>query len=170
MTMYNLSYLFNDIVLLFIQKSDMNRKQCPRCHASYSLSRGLKIHMGYCKIDRSKLKSTGNDNSSDLEINKHPLQLISTDVFWSSKHAYNHGDYLTDAGHTDTGHDYYSACWYVVTRWDPSTLDPTCGVSNNRESSGGSICFCQNGSISESYSVTGSIAQTALMKKEDGNS
>jgi hypothetical protein len=37
--------------------------------------------------------------------------------------------------------------WYIVNRWDPLTLDPAYDISNERESSGESICFCQNGSI-----------------------
>ena len=88
----------------------MDRKQCPQCNDWYSLSRGLKIHMGYCsKIDVSKLKST--DNKSDsLEFNQHPLLSITTDLFWSRKHAYNNDEYSTDAGNTrQDNHDEYSA-------------------------------------------------------------
>ncbi len=56
-----------------------------------------------------------------------------------------------------------SACWYVVNRWDPFTLDPTYDISNKRESFGESICLCQNGSISKSYSVTGLVLQATKL-------
>ena len=88
----------------------MDRKQCPRCNAWYSSSRGLKIHMGYCsKIDVSKLKSTDN-NSDSFQSNQHPLLLINTDLFWSRKHAYSNNVYSTDADFTGrNNHDKYSA-------------------------------------------------------------
>ena len=103
--------LFNVYGLHLIHKFlIMDRKQCPRCNAWYSLSRGLKIHMGYCsKIDVSKLKSTDN-NSDSFQINQHPLLSNNTDLFWSNKHAHNNDVYSTDAnsqGHNN--HDKYSA-------------------------------------------------------------
>ena len=70
--------LFNVYGLHLIHKFlIMDRKQCPRCNAWYSLSRGLKIHMGYCsKIDVSKHKSTDNNSDYSRSINIHSYQLI----------------------------------------------------------------------------------------------
>ena len=56
-----------------------------------------------------------------------------------------------------------SMCWYVVNRWPPFTLDPTYDISNEREASGESICFYQNGSTSESYSVTGLVQKATQL-------
>ncbi len=88
----------------------MDRKQCPRCNAWYSSSRGLNIHMGYCnKINVSKLKSTDN-NSCSFHINQHPLLSINTDLFQSKKHAYNNGVYSSDADSQGlNNHNKYSA-------------------------------------------------------------
>ena len=45
-----------------------------------------------------------------FEFNQHPLLSIATDLFGSSKHAYNHNEYSTAAGHTGhDNHDKYSA-------------------------------------------------------------
>jgi hypothetical protein len=51
----------------------------------------------------------------------------------------------------------------------PPTLDPTYDMSNKRESSGENICFCRNGSISESYSVTGLFPQASQLPYRPGD-
>ena len=61
--------------------------------------------MGYCKIDRSTVK-TITDHPSDLVLLcKHPLLSIATDVGCSLQNSYNHVDYSCDAGDGDDGYN-----------------------------------------------------------------
>ena len=82
----------------------MDRKHCPNCIASYSSSRGMKIHMSYCKINKATVKRI-TDNPSDSMLRKHPLLSIATDVRLSSQNSYNHDCYSCNANDGDDGVD-----------------------------------------------------------------
>ena len=71
----------------------MDRKHCPNCMASYASSRGLKIHMGYCKINTATIKRI-TDNPSYSMLHTHHLLSIATDRRLSSQKSYNHACYL----------------------------------------------------------------------------
>ncbi len=68
----------------------MDRKHCPNCMASYASSRGLKIHMGYCKINKATVKRI-TDNPSFSMLRTHPLLSIATDRRLSSQ-TFSDGD------------------------------------------------------------------------------
>ncbi len=72
--------------------------------ASYASSWGLKIHMGYCKINKATI-DTITDNPSDSMSRKRPLLSIATDVRLSSQNSYNHDYYSCNACDGDDGFD-----------------------------------------------------------------
>jgi hypothetical protein len=98
----------------------MDRKHCPNCMASYASSRGLKIHMGYCKMDKATIKRI-TDNSSYLILRTHPLLSIATDRRLLSQKSYNHDCYSYNvSNHGDDGVD--------------STLDSNTSDGNSEKS------------------------------------
>jgi hypothetical protein len=82
----------------------MDRKHCPNCMASYASSRGLKIHMGYCNINKATVKRI-TDNPSDSMLCKHPLLSIATDFRLSSLNSHNHDCYSCNVSDGDDGVD-----------------------------------------------------------------
>ena len=66
----------------------MDRKHCPNCMASYASSRGLKIHMGYCKVNTATVKRI-TDNPSYSMLGTHPLLSIATDRRLPSQKLYD---------------------------------------------------------------------------------
>jgi hypothetical protein len=73
----------------------MDRNQCPNCMASYSSSRGLKIHMGYCKVNTATVKRI-TDNPSYSMLGTHPLLSIATDRRLPSQKSYDHDCYSSN--------------------------------------------------------------------------
>ena len=82
----------------------MDRKHCPNFMASYASSRGLKIHMGYCKINKATVKRI-TDNPSYSMLHTHPLLSIATDRRLSSQKSYNHDCYSYNVSDGDDGVD-----------------------------------------------------------------
>ena len=93
-------HLFNDRHLLCTQESNTDRKHCPNCMASYASSRGLKIYMGYCKINTATIKRI-TDTLSYSMLCTHPLLSIATDVRLSSQKSYNHDCYSCNVSDGD---------------------------------------------------------------------
>jgi len=51
----------------------------------------------------------------------------------------------------------------IVNIYDPTTLDPTYDISNEREVAGELFCYTQNDSIPESYRVTALVRQASRL-------